>query len=142
MEVLNKRLLAGSPVEIEALARDAGYLLAPDDRLTGMRLLDLAIILAANPALRVSVVTYSDKSQELEVTLVGAPDSVIMVSRSKSGEYCQIAVDRWVPIGNDADRANSAGLITAIAGLDAAVNQQPRIGGGTQADHREPHEPA
>lgn len=115
---LTKILLAGSPAEIEERARAAAHLLPADRQAAGGRLLDLGIALAANPGLRVRAVTFSDSSQELLVTPVGAAQcAVVTVRRDISGVWCAIRWTQWAPIHPDTIIASTAGLITAVLGF-------------------------
>lgn len=138
MKEMKRILLAGSPAEIEEEARAACRLLAADKQLTGMRLCELAIVLAANPDLQVSIVTYSESSQELEAVLQGAPQcDTVTVSRHSSGAWCAIEWNQWAPIGTDANITSTAGLITAVLGLGVP---QARDGDAVLAVNRAPDE--
>jgi hypothetical protein len=122
MELVNRKLLTGSPHEIAARAYEACRHLAPHDRRPGIFLRELGIALAVNPALKVWLDTYSDSSQEVEVILQDAPEAdCVMVSRSKEGTHCQVQWNRWVPIDTKENITGAAGLIAAI--LDIGTTQ-------------------
>lgn len=115
MITIHKVLLDGTPDDlqrkVEELARDQG----PYEYLAGTRLRELAVALAMHDDLRVSVVTYEDGSQELEVVLTGDPHcDAVMIDRNKLGDQCQVTWERWLAI-NDAPATRIAvSLIKAV----------------------------
>ncbi len=115
MKEPTRTLLVGSQAEVEKKAHAASRLLGADQRVTGMRLCDLALALAMNLDVRVWIVTYSGSSQVLEVTLQGALQcGAVTVSRHSSGGWCAIGLSQWAPSGADPYITSTAGLITAI----------------------------
>ena len=67
------------------------------DYLAGTWLRELAVGLASHDDLSVSVVTYEGKSQGLQVVLTGAPHcDGIMIDHNKTGDQCQLTLERWV----------------------------------------------
>jgi hypothetical protein len=115
-----KAVLDGSPDEVRKKLDELTRCLPPHEYAASKRVSELAAELARDPRLRVSVVTYNDEAQELEVILSGDPhcDSV-MLSRSQSGTHCQLEWNRWLPIANDADISHAAALVTAV--LESAL---------------------
>jgi hypothetical protein len=115
MNVPARTPLTGTPPEVEAAAREA-IRLVPDNGLAGTRLRDLAVALAVNPLLQVTVVTYTGwPSQELEVLLRGAPQrDAVIVGVPRSGAWCKIEWNTLAPVSNDTNITTTANLITTI----------------------------
>jgi len=116
MIVVNKRLLSGTPEDVRAtveyLARGQDHL----EYLAGTWLRELAVKLAACDGLAMSVVSYDDTAgYELEVTLVSAPHhDPIVIGQSRTGDHCQITLERWLPISGEPGIENAVNIIHAI----------------------------
>jgi hypothetical protein len=126
MDVVARTALTGTAAEIEAKAREA-VRLAPDDELAGTRLRDLSVVLAANPLLHVTVVTYT-AAQGLEVLLRGAPQrDAVTVHVYRSGAWCRIVWDTLAPVSTSANIASTAGLVTTIlhTGRQSGLRHDP-----------------
>ena len=101
MITANKRLLSGTPDEVRATVEhldcDQDHL----EYLAGTWLRELAVNLAGCGGLIVSAVSYDGMAgYELEATLVGAPhNDPIVVGRSRTGDHCQVTLERWLPSG-------------------------------------------
>lgn len=94
-----KTILSGSPDDlrrkVEALALDQ----EPHEYQAGMRLRELAVELAMQAGFNVSVISYEDGSQELEVVLTDYPScDPIVIGRDQLGVRCQLSWDLWLPI--------------------------------------------
>lgn len=106
-----KELLSGAPEEVSAYLDELSTGLPQYEYATGARLRLLAVELTQRPNLRISLVTYEDGSQDLEVRIVDHPCDPIMIDRDSVGENCQITWDRWLPIRNDHDIKTAADMI-------------------------------
>ena len=106
---------------VEHLARGQDQL----EYLAGTRLRELAIKLAACDALTVSTVRYDDMAgYELEVTLASVPHfDPIVLGRSRTGDYCQITLERWLPIDGEPGIDDALNAIHAI--LTASARHNP-----------------
>jgi hypothetical protein len=104
---------------MEDLARDQ------DDHeyLTGTRFRELAVGLATRDSLAVSVVTSADGAvYELEVSLAGTPHSeAIVIDRSQPGAHCQITLEQWLPIGDEAAVEDAVMTIHAVLAASTRV---------------------
>ncbi len=104
--------------QVEQLARD----LEPHDYLAGTWLRELAIALAMNEDLVVSVVTYDRGGQELEVRLASAQSSDgIVIGRGATGDQAQISLDLWVGIKDQPSVEHTVGLARALLSASASV---------------------
>ncbi len=75
----------------------------------------LAATLARNPGLIVSVLTYGNESQEIEVALAGSLGcDPIIIDRNSAGTGCQVALNKWLMIGTELEIANTAELVTTL----------------------------
>jgi hypothetical protein len=121
MIVVNRRLLSGTPEDVRAtveyLARGQDHL----EYLAGTWLRELAVRLAACDGLTVTVVGYDDTTgYELEVTLVSAPhNDPIVIGRSRTGDHCQITLERWLPISGEPGIEHAVNAIHAILAASA-----------------------
>jgi hypothetical protein len=128
MITVHKQLLRGAPDDVrttvEHLARGQGYL----GYLAGTWLRELAIELAAYDGLTVSAVRYDDMAEyELEATLASAPHlDPIVIGRSRTGDQCQITLERWLPINGGPGIKDAVDLIHAI--LAASASHDPGRG--------------
>lgn len=93
----------------------------------GTRLRLLAVELSQRPNLRVSLVTYENESQELEITFPGDQNcDPIMIDRDSGGENCQVTWDRWLPIGNDANIKAAADMVANVLNTCARLGTSDR----------------
>jgi hypothetical protein len=128
MITVHKQLLRGAlddvRTTVEHLARGQGYL----GYLAGTWLRELAIELAAYDGLTVSAVRYDDMAEyELEATLASAPHlDPIVIGRSRTGDQCQITLERWLPINDGPGIKDAVDLIHAI--LAASASHDPGRG--------------
>lgn len=124
MITVNKQLLGGPPEDVRAaveyLARDQDQL----EYLAGTWLRELAVRLAACDGITVSAVSYDDTAgYELEVTLVSAPHHhPIVIGRSRTGDQCQITLERWLPIDGEPGIEGAVKTIHAILAASACPN--------------------
>lgn len=108
-------VLSGTPDEIADMLDELSRPMELHEYLAGTRLRTLAIELAGNPALSVSVVTYENGSQELDVKLAGSSDdNAVVVGRSADGTSCMITRDQWMNIETAPEIQRTAGFITAL----------------------------
>jgi hypothetical protein len=115
MMTARKDMLNGTPEEVAGMLEQLSRGMANHEYLAGTQLRVLAATLARNPDLLVSVVTYGNESQELEVTLAGIPDcDPVMIDRNGIGNGCQVTLNQWLKIGTEPDIENTAGLVTAL----------------------------
>jgi hypothetical protein len=125
MITVNKQLLSGTPDEVRTTVED----LAPSqdhfNYLAGSWLRELAIELAAYDGLAVSAVRYDDMAgYELEVALASTPQlDPIVIGRSRTGDHCQVTLDRWLPIDDGPGIKDAVKTIHAI--LAASVGHEP-----------------
>ena len=89
--------------------------------LAGTWLRELAVELAARDGLIVSAVSYDDMAgYELEATLVSAPHhDPIMIGRSRTGDHCQVTLERWLPIDGEPGIEDAVNAIRAILAASA-----------------------
>jgi hypothetical protein len=131
MITVNKRLLSGTPDEVwatvEHLDCDQEHL----EYLAGTRLRELAVKLAGSGGLTVSAVSYDDMAgYELEATLADAPHhDPIVIGRSRTGDHCQVTLERWLPIDGEPGIEDAVNAIRAI--LTASAH--PDLAGTTDA---------
>jgi len=123
-----KDLLSGSPDEVSARLEELSRGLALHEYLAGTRLRMLAVELAQRPNLKVSVVTYDNESQELEVVFADGPHrEPVVIDPDNVGEHCQITWDRWFAIGNDTEIETAADMVAGILDIPAlASRESPR----------------
>ena len=125
MIAMHKQLLHGTHDDVraavEALARGQEHL----EYLAGTWLRELAIELAACDGLTVSAVRYDDMAgYELEVTLARTPHlDPIVIGRNRTGDHCQITLERWLAINGGPRIKDAVALIHAI--LAASASQDP-----------------
>ena len=120
MMTARKDLLSGTPEEIADKLEQLSKGITLHEYLAGTQLRSLAATLAQNPELLVSVVTYDNESQEVEVRLASAPKlDPIMIDRNNGGDNCQITLDQWIGINAEPDVENAAKLIAKLLRLCA-----------------------
>ncbi len=126
MMTVRKDLLTGTPDEVSRRVEDLSRGMSLHEYMAGTRLRALAVELARHAALTVSVVTYEDESQELEVVLSGDPGcDAIMIDRDKAGDHCQMTWDRWLDIRNDAEIGKTADFIAAVLNVCDPGREHP-----------------
>jgi hypothetical protein len=131
---VNKQLLSGTPDDARAVVE---YLACGKDHveyLAGTWLRELAVKLAACDDLAVSAVSYDDMvGYELEVTLVSAPHhDPIVIGRSRVGDWCQITLERWLPISGEPDIGDTVNTIHST--LAASASPDPAKAVDTMAE--------
>ena len=69
----------------------------------------------------VSAVSYDDMAgYELEATLVSAPHhDPIVIGRSRTGDHCQVTLERWLPIDGEPGIEDAVNTIRAILAASA-----------------------
>ena len=104
--------------QVEQLARGLDY----HSYLVGTWLRELAIGLALHADLVVSVVTYGDGGQELEVRMASSPNGDgVVIGRSATGDQCQISLDLWASIKDQPSREQAVRLARALLRANASV---------------------
>ena len=85
---------------------------------------ELAVELAARDGLIVSAVSYDDMAgYELEATLVSAPHhDPIVIGRSRTGERCQVTLERWLLIDGEPGIEDAVNAIRAILAASARTD--------------------
>ena len=121
MITANKRLLSGPPDEVQAIVEHLDCDQEHLEYLAGTRLRELAVKLAARDGLTVSAVSYDDMAgYELEATLVSAPHhDPIVIGRSRTGDHCQVTLERWLPIDGEPGIEDAVNAIHAILAASA-----------------------
>lgn len=121
MSRVSKQILSGTPDDVrttvEYLARDQDHM----EYLAGTWLRELAVKLAACEGLAMSAVSYDETAGfELEVTLVSAPHhDPIVIGRSRTGDHCQITLERWLPISGEPGIKDAVNTIHVILAASA-----------------------
>jgi hypothetical protein len=111
---IHKAVLSGATLSeirthLEELARGPGGDAAP------ARLRDLAVELAAHRDLRVSVITYEDGTEELEVLHAGPPYcDEDTFDREKFAGQARTAPDRTLRLAGESGMRDAVNLIRAI----------------------------
>jgi hypothetical protein len=125
MITATKRRLSGVPEQVRATMEHLDCDQDHREYLAGTWLRELAVNLAAHDGLTVAAVSYDDMAgYELEVTLVSAPHhDPVVIGRSNTGEYCQITLERWLPIHGEPDIESAVNAIHTI--LAASARQDP-----------------
>ena len=119
MITIQKAHLSGSFDDLQRTVEDLACDQGPREYLAGTRLRELAIALAMQADLRVSVVNYADGSQEVEVALTDHPNcDPIVIGRDQFGGQCQLTWERWLPIEDQPGIETVVNLIQAV--LNAA----------------------
>jgi hypothetical protein len=80
---------------------------------------DLAVKLAADPALMVSVITYADGTQELEVLHAGPPPAGEITDRALFARLAGQVPAQTLPIAGPPDVQHAATLVRTIVLADA-----------------------
>src|SRR5579862_9186137 len=96
---VRKDVLSGTPDEIASKLEEISRGISPHEYLAGTQLRALAEVLCHNTDLIVSVITYENEAQELEVRLASSPGSdPIMIDRNSTGERGQVTLNEWMAI--------------------------------------------
>jgi hypothetical protein len=112
---IRKALLKGSLDDLQRKVEDLACDQGPQEYITGTRLRELAVALAMQTDLCVSVVTYEDESQELEVVLTDHPSSgAISIGRDQLGGRCQLSWERWLPINDQPSTETVVSLVQTV----------------------------
>jgi hypothetical protein len=95
----HKTILSGSLDDIRRTVEKLSLDQEPHEYKAGMRLRELAVALAIQAGFNVSVISYEDGSQELEVGLTDHPGcDPIVICRDRDGERYQLSWDLWLPV--------------------------------------------
>jgi hypothetical protein len=134
MITVNKRPLSGTPEEVRATVE---HLDCDQDHLeyhAGTWLRELAVKLAGCDGLIVSAVSYDDMAgYELEATLASAPHhDPIVIGRSRTGDHCQVTLERWLPIDGEPGIQDAVNAIHAILAASASPDPARTIGATTE----------
>ena len=134
MITANKRLLSGTPDEVRATVEHLDCDQEHLEYLAGTWLRELAVKLAGCDGLIVSAVSYDDMAgYELEVTLVNAPHhDPIVIGRSRTGDHCQITLERWLPIDGEPGIEDAVNAIRAILAASARPDPARTTGATTE----------
>jgi hypothetical protein len=110
-----KDLLSGTPEEVSGILEELSLGMSLREYMGNTQLRSLAVELTKNHDLQVSVITYQNESQELEVTLAGVTGcDPVMIYRDRSGGVCQITCDLWVKIGTWPEIEKTAEMIGVL----------------------------
>ena len=113
----HKTILSGSPDDLRRTVERLALDQEPHEYKAGMRLRELAVALAAHAAFNVSVISYEDGSQELEVGLTDHPGcDPIVICRDRDGERYQLSWDLWLPV------VDQPGIEAIVNLIGAALN--------------------
>jgi hypothetical protein len=134
MIMANKRLLSGTPEEVRATVEHLDCDQEHREYLAGTWLRELAVKLAGCDRLIVSAVSYDDMAgYELEATLVNAPHhGPIVIGRSRTGDHCQVTLERWLPIDGEPGIEDAVNAIRAILAASGRPDMARTIGATTE----------
>jgi hypothetical protein len=116
---IRKELLSGTPDEVAVKLEKLSLEMPNHEYMAGTRLRSLAVELVKNLGLQVSVITYENESQELEVRLPGTLKCEITIDRNDTGDQCQVTCDRWLKIGTGPEIESAAELIGTLLRVSA-----------------------
>jgi hypothetical protein len=124
MITMNRHLLSATPDQVRRVMEDFARDQDDHQYLDGTRFRELAVKLAARQDLAVSAVTSDDGAvYELEVTLDSAPHrEAIVIDRSQPGDHCQMTLERWLPISDEARVQDAVNAISAILAASASTD--------------------
>ena len=95
----HKTILSGSLDDVRRTVEQLSLDQEPHEHQADTRLRELAVALAMQAGFNVSVISYEDGSQELEVGLTDHPScDPIVICRDQHGERYQLSWDLWLPI--------------------------------------------
>ena len=134
MITANKRLLSRTTDEVRATVEHLDCGQEHLEYLAGAWLSELAVKLATSDGLTVSAVSYDDMAgYELEATLVNAPHhDPIVIGRSRTGDHCQVTLDRWLPIDGEPGIEDAVNTIRAILAASARPDPARTIDATTE----------
>jgi len=123
----HKTILTGSPDDLQRTVERLSLDQEPHEYQAGARLRELAVALAMQDGFNVSVISYEDGSQELEVGLTDHPGcDPIVICRDQHGERYQLSWDLWLPI------KDQPGIEPVVNLIGAALNAtRPALTGNT-----------
>ena len=120
MMTARKDLLSGTPDEVADKLEKLSQGIAPHEYKAGTQLHSLAVELTKNPDIQVSLVTYENESQELEVSLTRfAGSDPVLINRNSLGDHCQVTYDLWIKIGTSPDIEKAAEIVRALLRIPA-----------------------
>src|SRR2546428_9693992 len=115
----HKTILSGSADDLRRMMEKLSLDQEPHEYQAGTRLRELAVALAMQADFNVSVISYEDGSQELEVGLTDQPGcDPIVICRDQHGERYRLSWDLWLP-GEDQPGTGPVVNLPGT-GLDAA----------------------
>ena len=95
----HKTILSGSLDDLQRTVEKLSLDQEPHEYRAGTRLRELAVALAMQAGFSVSVISYEDGSQELEVGLTDHPScDPIVICRDQHGDRYQLSWDLWLPV--------------------------------------------
>jgi hypothetical protein len=113
----HKTILSGSPDDIRRTVEKLSLDQEPHEYQAGTRLRELAVALAVQAGFNVSVISYEDGSQELEVGLTDHPGcDPIVICRDRDGGRYQLSWDLWLPV------EDQPGIEAIVNLIGAALN--------------------
>jgi hypothetical protein len=112
-----KIILSGSLDDLQRTMEKLSLDQEPHEYQAGTRLRELAVALAMQAGFNVSVISYEDRSQELEVVLTDHPGcDPIVICRDQHGERYQLSWDLWLPV------EDQPGIEAIVNLIGAALN--------------------
>ena len=120
---VHKTLLKPAPDEARAQLEELALRHEPHEYAAGERLRAVATELVSR-GLEVTAVDYQDGAQELEVMCSQARQTgPVTVDRDSSGRGCQVSLEEWVDIADEAGVRRAADIVDAL--LRGAAGQDP-----------------
>ena len=110
----HKTLLKPAPDEARAQLEELALRHEPPEYAAGERLRAVAAELVSR-GLEVTAVDYQDGSQELEVMCSQARQAgLVTVDRDSSGQGCQVSLEGWVDVADEAGVRRAADIVDAV----------------------------
>ena len=114
MQRVHKTLLKPAPDEARAQLEELALRHEPGEYVAGERLRAVAAELISR-GLEVTAVDYQDGSQELEVVFSLARQAgPVTVDRDSTGRGCQVSLEEWVDIADEAGVRRAADIVDAV----------------------------
>jgi len=111
---VHKTLLKPAPDAARAQLEELALRHEPHEYAAGDRLRAVAAELVSR-GLEVTAVDYQDGSQELEVIFTQARQAgPVTVDRDSSGRGCQVSLEEWVDIADEAGVRRAADIVDAV----------------------------
>jgi len=111
---VHKTLLKPVPDEARAQLEELALRHEPHEYAAGERLRAVATELVSR-GLEVTAVDYQDGAQELEVMCAQARQTgPVTVDRDSSGRGCQVSLEEWVDIADEAGVRRAADIVDAV----------------------------